>query len=145
MSDDHLSQVAGSSADRTEPRTWAAEGNVAFAEPWQAQIFSMTVALNEAGAFSWQEWGEVFSAHRRQSQEACKPDTSQTYYEDWLDALETMAEMQALASRENQLRYRRAWHNAAARTKHGQPIELQEADFDKGAVHAEIHQHQNHR
>ena len=134
MSDDHLSRAAGSPADRTEPRTWAAEGNVAFAEPWQAQIFSMTVALNEAGAFSWQEWGEVFSAHRRQ-----------TYYEEWLDALETMAEMQALASRENQLRYRRAWHNAAARTKHGQPIELQEADFDKGAVHAEIHQHQNHR
>jgi nitrile hydratase accessory protein len=130
MSDDHLSGDAGSSTDRTEPKTWEAEGNVAFAEPWQAQIFSMTVALNEAGAFTWKEWVEVFSTHRRLSQEAGKPDSSQTYYEDWLDALEAMAATQALASPEDQARYKEAWRGAAARTKHGQPIELQETDFN---------------
>ncbi len=136
MSEDHLPAGAGSSADRTEPLTWEAEGNAAFAEPWQAQIFSMTVALNEAGVFAWKEWVEVFSVYRRLSQEAGKPDSSQTYYEDWLDALETMAATRQLASREDQARYKEAWRDAAARTRHGQPIELQKIGFSHAAGRA---------
>ncbi len=27
-----------------------------FAEPWHAQVFAVTVALNEAGRFAWSEW-----------------------------------------------------------------------------------------
>lgn len=33
-----------------------------FDEPWQAEAFALTVALNEAGHLSWTEWAETFSA-----------------------------------------------------------------------------------
>jgi len=117
-----------------EPVIWDNEGQVAFGEPWQAQIFSMTVALHEAGLFGWSTWAEVFSGRRRASSVEGKPDTSQTYYEDWLDALETLTASLDLAPQAEQARYRKAWRDAAERTKHGHPIELQPADFH-GRLH----------
>ena len=33
-----------------------------FAEPWHAQVFAVTVALNEAGRFDWPDWAKEFGA-----------------------------------------------------------------------------------
>lgn len=129
MSDHALEAMTQTGIGRITPRSWDGEGDTVFGAPWQAQIFSMTVALNEAGMFTWKEWVDVFSVHRRASNAAGKPDTIETYYEDWLDALEAMSAKQGLASEEDQLRYREAWREAAERTRHGQPIELRDADF----------------
>ena len=35
--------------------------DVMFEQPWHAQLFATTVALNEAGRFSWVEWTDAFS------------------------------------------------------------------------------------
>lgn len=138
MSDDFLETVTQAGTGRVTPRSWDGEGDTVFGAPWQAQVFSMTVALNEAGIFTWKEWVDVFSSLRRASHVAGKPDTIETYYQDWLDALEAMSVKQGLASEEDQLRYREAWREAAERTRHGQPIELQDADFrETGHVCAE--------
>ncbi len=118
-----------------KPIVWDNEGQVVFGAPWQAQIFSMTVALHEAGLFSWSAWTDVFSARRRASSASGKPDTSQTYYEDWLDALETLTASLNLAPQGDQVRYRSAWRDAAQRTRHGHPIELQSADFKDSGHH----------
>ena len=32
-----------------------------FNEPWHAQIFALTVHLNEQGHFAWKDWSKVFS------------------------------------------------------------------------------------
>ena len=32
-----------------------------FEEPWHAQVFAITVALNEAGIFQWTDWAHQFS------------------------------------------------------------------------------------
>lgn len=59
------------------------EGPV-FAEPWQAQVFALTVSLHRAGHFSWREWTEYLGrALAGQAQE-------QDYYRCWLAALERM-------------------------------------------------------
>lgn len=119
-----------------DPRPWDAESGVIFGEPWQAQVFAMTVALNEAGHFSWTEWGEVFSAHRKASAESGRPDDGDAYYDDWLSALEEIAAQRALASGEAQQRYRQAWEHATARTPHGQPIVLRDGDFETAGTPA---------
>lgn len=112
-----------------QPRTWGNNSNIVFGEPWHARIFSMTVALNEAGLFTWKEWVDVFSRYRASSVEAGKPDNVGTYYDDWLKALEELADQRTLASLGDQNQYQQAWQRAAVRTRHGMPIELLEQDF----------------
>ncbi len=34
----------------------------AFAEPWHAQVFAMTVHLNARGLLPWPEWAAAFGA-----------------------------------------------------------------------------------
>ena len=33
-----------------------------FHEPWHAQIFALTVHLNEQGHFEWKDWSNAISA-----------------------------------------------------------------------------------
>ncbi|MBD8688362.1 MULTISPECIES: nitrile hydratase accessory protein [unclassified Rhizobium] len=125
-----LAQTCG-----TDPRIWDEETGMLFGEPWQAQIFAMTVALNEAGQFEWSEWAGVFSKHRKASARNGMPDTVDTYYDDWLNALEEIASIRSLATGDEQHLYKHAWEHAAERTPHGLPIFLQEADFEEARSH----------
>ena len=34
----------------------------AFESPWHAQVFALTVYLNEAGHFAWPDWAQRFGA-----------------------------------------------------------------------------------
>ena len=103
-----------SAHDEAVPTAPAAER--VFDEPWQAQVFSMSVSLSEAGYFSWPEWVERFA------REPEEPDTA--YYERWLAALEgIVAERKLVDHAELQTR-QDAWRRAAVATPHGQPIVL---------------------
>lgn len=124
---------ARSDACRMEPRPFDADAGILFGAPWQAQAFSMTVALNEAGHFTWKEWVEVFSRHRAVSQEAGRGDDGDQYFHDWLAALEEITSLRDLASSTDQEAHRIAWEHAAHRTPHGRPIVLEEGDFPRTA------------
>jgi nitrile hydratase accessory protein len=104
------------------------EGPV-FREPWEAQAFSMALALQERGFFTWAEWAAALAAAIRRAQAAGDPDTGETYYRHWLAALERMVADKGIASRDVLSRYREAWERAAHRTPHGAPIELAAGDF----------------
>ena len=86
-----------------------------FAEPWQAQAFAMTVALHERGTFEWRDWAGTLGATLED-----EPD----YWRAWLAALETMLARHAIADTRTVADREAAWHAAAARTPHGEPIEL---------------------
>jgi nitrile hydratase accessory protein len=105
-----------------------AEGPV-FREPWEAQAFAMTLALHERGLFTWPEWAATLGAEIKRAQAAGDPDTGETYYRHWLNALERIVAAKGLADGEMLARYRHAWHHAADRTPHGTPIELKPEDF----------------
>ena len=105
-----------------------AEGPV-FREPWEAQAFAMTLALHERGLFSWPEWAATLGEEIKRAQAAGDPDTGETYYRHWLNALERIVAARGLADTAMLARYRRAWHHAADRTPHGTPIELRPDDF----------------
>jgi nitrile hydratase accessory protein len=91
-----------------------------FGEPWEAQAFAMAVKLNEAGVFTWTEWAETLGAEI-----AAKPLAP--YYENWLAALEKLAERKGTMSEAERLARIDAWDRAARATPHGEPIELSRA------------------
>ncbi|WP_419897290.1 nitrile hydratase accessory protein [Roseomonas sp. USHLN139] len=92
-----------------------AEGPV-FAAPWEAQAFAMTLALHEAGCFTWGEWAQCLGAEIASAE--------RPYYEHWLAALERIVTEKDIVAGEALEQRRLAWEAAAARTPHGQPITL---------------------
>jgi len=105
-----------------------ADGPV-FREPWEAEAFAMALALNERGLFTWKEWAETLGAEIKRAQAAGDPDTGETYYLHWLNALEKLVAEKGVASLDTLGRYRDAWDHACDRTPHGTPIELRPEDF----------------
>jgi nitrile hydratase accessory protein len=113
-------EVAGLPTDENGP---------VFREPWEAQAFAMTLALYERGLFTWPEWAATLADEIKRAQNAGDPDTGETYYAHWLNALERMVAAKGVASETTLHRYRDAWDHACDRTPHGQPIELRPEDF----------------
>jgi nitrile hydratase accessory protein len=105
-----------------------ADGPV-FREPWEAQAFAMTLALYERGLFTWPEWAAALAAEISQAQAGGDPDTGETYYSHWLNALEKLVAEKGVTTSDTLHRYRNAWDHACDRTPHGQPIVLQPSDF----------------
>jgi nitrile hydratase accessory protein len=105
-----------------------AEGPV-FKEPWEAQAFAMTLALHQRGMFTWPEWAATLGDEIKRAQAAGDPDTGETYYHHWLNALERLVSEKNIADRATLRRYHDAWDRAADRTPHGVPIELRPDDF----------------
>ena len=94
--------------DRPEP---------AFEAPWHAQLFAMTVALNEAGHFSWSRWAEVFGPMVQTVDAAL-------YWDVWSEALVVLLADLGVAEADEVASLARAWQEAARATPHGEPITL---------------------
>ncbi len=54
-----------------------------FAAPWEAHAFALTVKLHEQGFFSWTEWSQQLA-------QTIQSTHDRPYYENWLNALETL-------------------------------------------------------
>lgn len=98
-----------------------AESPERFAEPWQAQLLALRVALVESGVFTAAEWADALGRTLHAPDAA---EDGSDYYARFLGALEGLlaekeltgtAEVDALAA---------AWRRAARATPHGQPIVL---------------------
>src|SRR5579862_7121852 len=61
-----------------------------FREPWEAQAFAMALTLYDKGVFTWPEWAATLSEEIKRAQAAGDPDTGETYYRHWLNALERL-------------------------------------------------------
>ncbi len=105
-----------------------AEGPV-FREPWEAQAFAMTLALYDRGLFKWPEWAAILGDEIKKAQAAGDPDTGETYYRHWLNALERIVTEKGATDAPTLRRYHDAWDHAADRTPHGAPIELKPEGF----------------
>ena len=103
------------------------EGPV-FKEPWEARAFAMALRLHERGVFTWPEWADALAREIRAAHISHDADLGDTYYQHWLRALEAMVTRKGAASAGELARCRDAWADAAERTPHGSPIELQAQD-----------------
>lgn len=96
----------------------------AFDTPWHAQLFALTVSLNESGHFAWTEWAAAFGATLKRRGVSRELNGGDDYFNAWLETLEAlltergMAEVSALSGA------RVAWERAYLRTPHGAPVHL---------------------
>jgi nitrile hydratase accessory protein len=88
-----------------------------FDEPWQAQVYAMTVTLNQRGVFDGSEWSEALAAEI-----AARRD--QPYFQAWLRALEKILIAKGVARGAELHDLAEAWRAAAEATPHGRPIVL---------------------
>ena len=100
-----------------------------FKEPWEAQAFAMAVSLHQRGLFTWPEWAATLAEEIKSAQQAGDPDTGDTYYRHWLNALERLVAEKEVADPAPLARYRDAWERAADATPHGDPIVLKPEHF----------------
>jgi nitrile hydratase accessory protein len=103
------------------------EADLTFDAPWQAQAFAIVVGLNKAGCFDWDEWVGVFSQEIARSPARAGESRNDTYYRQWLDALEQIVVKRGLLTAEATNERTAAWRAAYINTPHGQAVELMHA------------------
>jgi len=100
-----------------------------FNAPWEAQAFALMLALHRRGVFTWGEWSATLGEEIRKAQSLGDPDSGTTYYRHCLAAIERLVGEKGITTEDTLQRYRDAWHRAADRTPHGEPIVLESGDL----------------
>jgi nitrile hydratase accessory protein len=95
-----------------------------FDEPWHAQLFALTVALSEAGRFSWADWTETHGATLARHGQSHELDGGSDYFTAWLEALESLLARLGDAEPDRVEDLRVAWEAAYLATPHGNPVRL---------------------
>ena len=94
-----------------------------FSEPWQAELFAITVNLHEKGLFHWESWTTKLGISLQRGKNKSKDDLEH-YFLNWLSALEEtllekkVTELTKIMSIEN------AWRDAISKTPHGKKVEI---------------------
>lgn len=99
-------------------------GGPVFAEAWEAEIFAATVALADAGCFSWAEWTQMLSAAIHDAQAKGDSDVGDSYYHHWLAALEQLCHAKGFVEPADVEARAAQWRRAYLNTPHGRPVEL---------------------
>lgn len=96
----------------------------AFEAPWHAQLFALTVALNEAEHFTWPEWAAAFGTTLKRHGLTRELDGGDDYFHAWLETLEAVLAERGLAETGEVARLAEAWRAAYLATPHGAPVNL---------------------
>ena len=95
-----------------------------FEEMWHAQLFAVTVHLNELGHFTWPDWaahfGEILKSHGLVG----TLNGGNDYFLAWLDALESFLSQQGFTEVDDLRALKLAWKEAYVSTPHGNPVSL---------------------
>ncbi|MEL6100899.1 MAG: nitrile hydratase accessory protein [Pseudomonadota bacterium] len=95
-----------------------------FQEPWHAQVFALTVHLNESGLFDWPDWAARFGATLAEHGIDRDLNGGHDYFTAWLGALEDMLADLCVARPADVEMARSAWEAAYRSTPHGAPVRL---------------------
>ncbi len=95
-----------------------------FAKPWHAQVFAVTVALNEAGRFDWPDWAARFSGTLKRHGLDRALNGGDDYFHAWLETLEELLAENGAAEIAEVAALRDAWEDAYLTTPHGEPVHL---------------------
>ncbi|AVL54519.1 nitrile hydratase accessory protein [Roseobacter denitrificans] len=95
-----------------------------FSEPWHAQVFAVTVRLNETGHLPWPEWAAAFSRTLKRHGLSKELDGGDDYFLAWLETLEKVLVSKGMAETSDITAIKAAWETAYLRTPHGKPVHL---------------------
>ena len=98
-----------------------------FEAPWHAQVFALTVHLNEAGHFVWGDWAERFGATLKRHGLGRELNGGEDYFAAWLETLERYLAELAMTDPTRVEELRAAWEAAYLATPHGEPVRLSDA------------------
>jgi len=98
-----------------------------FEQPWHAQLFALTVHLNEAGHFVWADWAHRFGATLKQHGLSKELNGGEDYFAAWLETLEGFLAEIDMANPDQVEQMRAAWETAYLSTAHGDPVTLDDA------------------
>ena len=75
--------------------------DITFAEPWEARAFAIIVKLAQSGYFTWSEWVECFATEvAAATAMETAGGAAKTYYQQWLNAAETLMIAKGVTSRD---------------------------------------------
>ncbi|WP_282059582.1 nitrile hydratase accessory protein [Roseobacter litoralis] len=97
-----------------------------FSEPWHAQVFAVTVRLNETGHLLWSDWAAAFSRTLKRHGLSKELDGGDDYFLAWLETLENTLVSKGMAETSDIAAIKAAWETAYLNTPHGQPVHLTE-------------------
>jgi nitrile hydratase accessory protein len=95
-----------------------------FEEPWHAQLFALTVHLNESGRFDWPDWAARFSKTLAAHGLTRDLDGGDDYFNAWLETLVPLLAEDGAADPQDVAGTRDAWERAYLKTPHGAPVRL---------------------
>jgi nitrile hydratase accessory protein len=95
-----------------------------FQEPWHAQLFALTVHLNEAGRLVWSDWADRFGATLKRHGVDKDLNGGDDYFAAWLETLEAYLAETGAALPDDVASMRDAWEQAYLSTPHGAPVSL---------------------
>ena len=95
-----------------------------FEHPWHAQLFALTVTLNELGYFSWAEWAERFGSTLKTQGLAQALNGGDDYFLAWLHALEGLLAGRGFAQADELGALKVAWTEAYLSTPHGATVRI---------------------
>ena len=95
-----------------------------FRVPWEAQIFALVCALQEAEKLPLVEWSAALGEEIRLAKARGDPDLGDTYYLYCLTAFEKWLLRENLVDRDEISACIADWRDAYLNTPHGQPVEL---------------------
>jgi len=95
-----------------------------FEEPWHAQVFALTVHLNEAGHLDWPDWAARFGATLKAHGVDRDLNGGSDYFAAWLETLEAVLAERAMTDAESLAMLKTAWERAYLSTPHGEPVVL---------------------
>lgn len=96
----------------------------AFEAPWHAQVFALTVHLNEAGHFDWPDWTQRFGATLARHGLNRDLNGGDDYFAAWLETLEGYLSELGMAQPGAVNTLRDQWEAAYLATPHGAPVTL---------------------
>lgn len=96
----------------------------AFEAPWHAQVFALTVYLNEAGHFDWPDWAQRFGATLARHGLNRDLNGGDDYFAAWLETLESYLSDLGMATPDAVATLRDKWEAAYLRTPHGAPVSI---------------------
>lgn len=97
-----------------------------FYEPWHAQIFALTVCLNETGAFTWSDWVDRFSATLKKHGLNKELNGGDDYFAAWLETFQALLHEKNFATPDQVAELRGLWEAAYLSTPHGDPVQLRD-------------------
>jgi nitrile hydratase accessory protein len=130
--------VLTSTSDAALPAVLHPEPDPTFDAPWQAQAFALVVRLSKTGHFSWDEWVRVFSREIARSPARAGESANDTYYRQWLGALEQIVVKRGLLAAGDTEERTAEWRAAYINTPHGQAVELAHATCPPAHTHRKI-------